>query len=523
MSGWYINYKILFIGALTNKNFSFELRNWEIEKLILFDPTTSFGYYLKLLINSKKILSTEPTYSNFFSKYIFINDKSRYFFDGLLLNLNNSSLNILLKIIKTLCLILFVFEYNILKDKLISFFYIFYNNLGVDILCLLSLFKQKYYFIKLNNISNKKFDNTLESRFLINNLKLENSNFCLLFNINTKLEATGLNLILKQRNLKGNFKLLSISSFFNLTVNLKILGVSSKLILVISEGLHPLCQTLKYEKNSSIILNSQFLELNSGKFLTILFWHLKKFINYCFINIVNCSIYESGLYYIFNLLSGSKILLSFTSIYFLDLTQITNYNFIVKNLDLTLSYFTGKFYLFKVNKIYLTHIVLLKNFYIKFINYFTISVKNFYQDSSMFFNTQGFVKKNFKLFGNSKLSSSWKFLRIILNNFSNKIGFHNYNFFINYNLLTKSIFLKFIYLLLLAKKCVNFNNIINNTNQFLYNKINIIYNLKIKFSNLRLKFWLNDFFIGGKDNFSYNSTIMLKCSRLNRLQLTNFF
>lgn len=428
-----------------------------------------------------------------------------------------------MRVIKNLCYILFIFEHNILKNKVINFFYIFYENLSIDLICLLSLFIQKYYFIKLKNVSNKILNNNLESNFLTNNLKLENSNFCLLVNINIKLESTNLNLILKQRNLKGNFKLLSISSFFNLTNNLKFIGVTNKLILLICKGLHPLCQTLKYEKNSCIIFNSQFLELNISKFLNILVLYLKKFIKYYNINMINSNIYEPGIYFISNLLNNNKMLCSFSSIYTLNLTNI-KYNFIVKSLDLIFYYFIRESYLFKIKKICLTHDNLFNNYLIQYVNYFSISVKNFYEDSAIFFNTQGFVKKNLKIFNNYKLGSSWKILRIILNSFKNKLSLYTfrYNLLINYNLFVKFTFLKFIYLLLLAKKPINNNNLINNTNQFISNKIDLIYGLKIKFLNLRFKFWLNDFYTGGRDNFSPNSLVMLKCSKLIRLQLTNF-
>ena len=50
------------MGALTNKNFPFELRGWEIEKLTFFNPTDSFGNCLKILINNNKIIQIEPDY-----------------------------------------------------------------------------------------------------------------------------------------------------------------------------------------------------------------------------------------------------------------------------------------------------------------------------------------------------------------------------------------------------------------------------------------------------------------------------
>lgn len=523
MSCWFFYSKILFIGALTNKNIPYELRNWEIEKLINFDITNSFGYSLKLLVNSNQILAIEPNYSNSFLNLIFINNKSRYFFNNILYPNTKNSFYLILQIIRALCIILYMFELSRLKTKVINFFYIYYENISVDLLCLLSILRQKYSFILLYNILIKKFNNSLESGFLVNNLKFDNSNLCLLININIKLEATYLNLMLKQRNLKGNFKLISISSLFSTINNLRILGVNSKIIVLISEGLHPLCQTLKYERNPCILLNSQFLEYNNNKYINILLLYLNKFINQYKLNIINCSIHEPGIYLICNLLNNPKIGFTFSSIYLLNLITIES-NFITNILNINLLYLRPLLYLkLKINRLYLTHDSLdsCNKLNIKYTSYFNLAIKTFYHNSHIFFNTQGLVKKSLKLFTNYKINSSWKIIRIIFSHLNNKIGLYT-NLLINYNPKIKFIFIKFICLALLAKKPINNTNIINNINPFYINKKPIIYNHKLKFTNLRFKLWINDFYIGGKDDFTYSSLTMIRYSKISRLQLTNF-
>ena len=47
---------------------------------------------------------------------------------------------------------------------------------------------------------------------------------------------------------------------------------------------------------------------------------------------------------------------------------------------------------------------------------------------------------------------------------------------------------------------------------------------KIKVIDTKLKNWLDDFFnSNGKDSFSYNSSVLINCSKIVRSSTTNFF
>jgi hypothetical protein len=497
--------------------------------LVSFDPTNSFGYTFKLLINASKILGIEPSYSNTLLNYLFINNKSRYFFDNMLYFNNNSSFNFILQIIKTLCTILYIFNLNTLKSGSVSLFYIYYGNISIDILCLLSLFKQKYDFIRLKNTIVKQLTNNLESTFLVNNIKLNKSNLCLLINVNIQLEATGLNLLLKQRRLKGNFRLISICSFINIITGVKIIGAHLKVITLISKGLHPLCQTLKYEYNPCLLLNSQLLEVNSSKFINTLLLYLGKYFKYYKLNTVNVSIYEPSIYSINYLPNNSKMFFNFSSIYLLNLLDIHYYS-IYTVLQLNLLYLKIRSSFPKIKRLCLTQYNALFNKkesfsnFIKYTYYFNLITKTFYQDSASFLNTQGLLKKSVKLFNNYNAVSSWKMLRIIFNYLAIKFNSTlNTNKFINYNLHLKFVFLKFVYLLILARKPINNVDIVNNLNPFLNNSFPLACYLKIKLLNFKLKFWINDLYIGGRDGFTTSSVTLLKYSKVIRLQYTNFF
>lgn len=461
---------------------------------------------------------------------MFINNKTRYFFDGIKkFNFNNFLIYFIKPLFNILFKTLYLFELNYLKNKIVNFYFIFYENLSVDLLCVLSLFKYKYPFIKLKSVFSKKRNNDIESTFLFSKQNLENSNFCLLLNINLRFENTSLNLKLKQRNNKGNFQLLSVSSCFN-SADFYILGSNIKIMKLISKGTHPVCQLIANEKSPYILINSKLLKLNITKFIYFLILYLKKFINYLQFNILNWSIYEPGINLINNLTNNNnKLVLNFSSIQLLSVLSF-QYNFINYIFNVNLFYLTKQINLLLIKKVcllqnyYVNYLYINKN--IKYINYFYLPTKTFFEKTEIFYNTEGLVKKSTKLFDNYKTISCWKLLRTVFNKLNEKIiGIlhKKFNFLLNFSLKTKLNFLKFIYLLYLGKNIVNTNYLINNINLFTLNLRNIVYFYKMKFYNFKLKFWVNDFYFSNRDNFSKNSSIIVKCSKVIRFETTNFF
>ena len=56
-----------------------------------------------------------------------------------------------------------------------------------------------------------------------------------------------------------------------------------------------------------------------------------------------------------------------------------------------------------------------------------------------------------------------------------------------------------------------------------YKKFDRFKGLEFKLYNGKLKYWLDDFYTGGKDTFCQNSLTLTRCSANYRLQVTNFF
>jgi hypothetical protein len=482
------------MGALTSKNFPFELRGWEIEKIESLDPTDSFGSNLKYLINNKQIIQTEPTYNYQFFFHFFISNKTRHFFD---ITYNKTDNIIKLKnlgtILKSLIKTIYFYELCFNKIKILNFFTIIFENVNIDILCLLSIFKNKYYFIKLKKHEPKILINNLEHSFLLNKIKLKNSNVCLLISNNPRLEGYWLNFNLKNRKIKGNFKIFSISSFLNLTFNTTILGDTSSILKSIASGNHFICQNLKLTKNPIFILNTEFFKRNDSNFLynnlLLYFQYLK---NYCKINTINASIFETGINSInkFETITKTKdMLLESGSIYLLNILNLKN-NYLNKVISTYLFFSIYK----QIKLPFIKPIFLYQNYHNNFLKnkinhnnkfsniknfnkyqkHFYLPTKTIFETQEFFLNTEGFIKKTVELFSTKKLTSSWKLIRNIFNKLEKHLTFFNQTFIINFKIKNRFNFISIIFLLFLAvKKLNNCNYKINNNNSFFINQYSL--------------------------------------------------
>jgi len=63
----------------------------------------------------------------------------------------------------------------------------------------------------------------------------------------------------------------------------------------------------------------------------------------------------------------------------------------------------------------------------------------------------------------------------------------------------------------------------HNKKIILNNNIQNFKSKSVKFNNTKLKYWLDNFFTGGKDEYSVNSITLNNCLKILRLESTNFF
>lgn len=527
------------MGALTLKTFPYELRGWDLEKVQGIDPTDGFGLSTKISLNNKQIIQIEPAY-NSLNNFVWIHDKARQFFDSL--NDNNTtnyynfnkSWNIT---IKTLIKAIYLFELCGLKNTHTNYLIIIYENLSLNLLCLLTIYTNKYFFIKLKKSEKIQHNNNIESKFLINkktNLNQINySTLYLLMSTNLRFESSPLNLNVKQRILKGNFKCFIFGSFINLTYYTKFIGhTTTKIIKTITEGTHFVCQDIKLAKNPALILNSNLLKRHDCTAIYNILTHLNNFNNFIGLNLVSSCLFETGDFYINKPALVTKTdIKQFSGIYFINITTYSNIR-LTKILKTNLIYY-NKFVTFCIKKVvinqnYVLNNNLVINYYLNkfFDKYLYIPTKNFFETKDILLNIQGLVKSTHQCLKNNKKRSSWKIIRHIFNQLKNKLAFINIktNLKLSFKLKNNK-FKTFINLIYKTNKNLNEKSIFinNNLNAFFLKNNQIIKIKKTKFFNTKIKLWLNDFFIGGRDELSKNSLILVKCSMINRLQFTNFF
>lgn len=538
------------MGALTSKRFPFELRSWDIEKFESIDPTDGFGSNTRIYISKSQIVQIEPEY-DIFSCNTWLTDKGRQFFDSIFgtwsQNKSNKSLNLHKNFWFTLTKTLiktFYFADQFKKTKLNHFFTIIFENISLEVLSFLITIAQKYSFVNLKRAENlNKNNNDLESNFQINittnKNKLTNSTLCLLISTNPRYESYFLNLSLRQRIAKGNFKCFSIGSIIDLTFPVVFLGSNLNVLKTIVTGNSLICQNFKSSKTPLTIYNNEIFKRADGNKIVEMF-NILKHANifsktWNNLNIVSNTLSETGINSIGKFATLKKRDLEFFGVlYFLNVSSnsLTNLKQIVDFKLLNYKkIFTKKSF---INNIFLEQ-SLIPNKIFEFYNqiYFNNNNKYFYfptdvlyENEETFINIEGLVKRTTKVIFRDNTVNNWQMLRKFFKHFQNHINFlenkNNLLIFLNSKDLIE--FKNFTYFQYQAtQSLINLNFYLNLKSQPF-----IILNQNFKLNNkklflTKLKYWLDDFYTGGKDEYSKSSFNMINCSKILRLKTTNFF
>ena len=118
---------------------------------------------------------------------------------------------------------IYIFDHCNKQNSKNHFFTIVLGNLSIEVLSLLLSISQNYSFVTLRRAELIKINTDMESTFQLNNvsdnIKLSSSTLCLLISTNPRYEGFYLNLNLRQRILKGNFKMFNnwIFNRFNIS------------------------------------------------------------------------------------------------------------------------------------------------------------------------------------------------------------------------------------------------------------------------------------------------------------------
>jgi NADH-quinone oxidoreductase chain G len=540
------------VGALTSKPYPFTYRSWELKNVNSIDFSNGFGVDLQVYLKNNKVIKVLPDYAN--QEINWITDKTRFSFDGMfsperILNgysiSGNNSLeasktwaSLFEEIVKTL-----YFQDHLIKHLLNvkKLTIIFTPNISLEVLNLLILLTKKYSFIKLRKLEGNLINNDIESNFLLKstlkNNYLSASKLCLLIGVNTRYEGATLNLKLKQRYSKGNFKMLNINAITDLTIPTSYLSLNLKTLNSIAEGNNLFCQELLNNSNPIIILSSEIFNRKDSKDISTLIENIKNtlttyYTNWNNLNVLNLSINQAGISYLQNIKAVSdNDLLNNGGFYCIN-ASMNDLNFKkVINLKL-LNYFTNStktptFYIEQNNGFPRT---ISKQFLNKCEIYQYVNLPNnlFFESTGTYLNTEGIFKKNIKFIPALKQTrEDWQIIRKLFAN-TKKISFisnFKYNTMLSYN---NKTFLKY-------KNFIGFlyytNQVLTNKNYYMNKETSIALNLNInnkfktkksKVFTTKFKLWLHDFYIGGKDLYSKYSLTMINCSKSYRLEKTNF-
>jgi predicted molibdopterin-dependent oxidoreductase YjgC len=152
----------------------------------------------------------------------------------------------------------------------------------------------------------------------------------------------------------------------------------------------------------------------------------------------------------------------------------------------------------------------------------------FYENEETFINTEGFIKRTTKLISRKKTKNNWRIIRKVFKNIQNKLIFlndkdnHNLNFnstkilnfknYINFHYQAAQIITNLSFYLSIKNQSFNLLN----------NNLNFKQSRK-KVQSTKLKYWLDDFFNEGTDEYSQYSLILSNSSKVVRSKNTNFF
>lgn len=542
------------VGALTSKPYPFVSRNWELKTLNAIDFSDSSATSLQVCLKNNKIVKILPDINKITNKTSWISDKTRFSFEGMFssdriltsyINKGNKTYSefswkkVFNEIITTLYFQDHLNNHFLINNKL---FIVVDDNINLETLTLLKLITKKYSFLKLRKLTENCTKIDFESNFLLNSNSisekfLEKSQLCALFGINTRYENPQINLSLRKRHLKGDFKILSSGSNLDFTFSTNNKSFNSKTLVKLAEGNSLLCQEFLYNAHPLIILSSEILNRKDSNSLTSVTTFLnnilKKYhLNWDSVNYLNSSLNNSGIKYVDTIqtISTQSFEKNF-GLFFINIKsektifkkivnlKLLNYQKTVDKLPkFCLEMNTG------LSSSVFKNFEKLNNY--KIYNSINLPNSNFFESTGTFLNNEGYLKKNVKLVNSPvQVKDDWQIIRKILA-YSKKISFISNskdNCQLSFTNSTVNKFNAFINLLMFSNISLTNFKIKNKVKHFNLNNLEFCHKQKLeKIQTTKFKIWLNDFYIGGTDLYSKNSSTMVTCSQQLRLISHNF-
>ena len=541
------------VGALTSKPYPFVHRSWELKSVSSIDFSDGFGTPIQVFIKNNSIIRILPGYDKTSYSTNWISDKTRFSFDGMFSpdktihsflesNKGKSLINLSWqKLFKEFFYTLY-FQSHLLKNcyRPHSIIMCIGENTSLEVLNLLHILTKQHSFFKLRQPEQQLCNVDLEQKYLIDSnfeKKILKSDTCLLIGINPRYEGFKLNLKLRSRYLKGNFKLIRIGSLINLTFSDITITNNTKILKSLVEGNNLFCQEFVNSFNPILISNTEIFKREDSSGLVNMLNFFTKHINLfsessqnSSFNILHSSLGSVGFSNFNNLKTiQNKDFKGANVIYFINNSFTTSNIKKLLNLKL-LNYFQG-YHL--ENNLLITQSNSLDTKLIRklkkgFLLNTHLHLPNtvFFETSGTYINTVGDINKLARIIKPSgQAKDNWQILRKIYS-YSKKMLFitnfckDNSVTFNSNNLCPLTNFIGFQYYAVSNLNSVAFSflkTIVgHSTNTFKFKP------KKKKVFNSQFRFWLNDFYVDNKNFNSNVSSTMIQCSKLSRLNSTNF-
>ena len=164
-----------------------------------------------------------------------------------------------------------------------------------------------------------------------------------------------------------------------------------------------------------------------------------------------------------------------------------------------------------------------------FKDYYFLPSNLFLEDSETYINTEGLIKRTTKsLHFKKDAKTNWQITRRMYANSKSLMFFNNRkdNQLVSFDSVNSFNFKNYVNFQFYAVQTLTSLSFYLTKQNFLITKpiTPAIKSSKTKVLNTKLKNWLDDFFNNnGKDAFSYNSSVLINCSKIMRSSNTNFF
>ena len=329
------------------------------------------------------------------------------------------------------------------------------TDINLEILNLLYILTRKYSFFTLRRSETQNTNTDLEQDYLLDfNLgkKVSISDTCLLIGVNPRYEGFQLNLMLRSRYLKGNFKVLQVGSLVNLTFSTTNITSNTKILKSLVEGNSLFCQELANSSNPVLISNADVFKRKDSFGLTQMLRYLNKYVklfsqskNQNNLNILNSTLNNVGFANFNNIKSiQNKDLQNAIGIYFINNSFLTSNTKKLLSLKL-LNFFqdyksNNKMLITQNNRLNIMLVTQLKNNF-NLNTHLHLPNAVFFEDSGTYLSTTGTVCKTAKIIkplGQTK--NDWQIIRklfsyckknLFITNFlkKNKLTFNSETFY----------------------------------------------------------------------------------------------